>query len=294
VPDTSTEGQVRARPFWSGTITFGLVSIPVNLFSATRAERVALRMVDEDGTLLARRYFCPEEEKALEWDDLVRGFEIAPDEYVVVTDDELEALEPRKSRDIDLRRFVPADQLDPKFFERGYYLTPAGESTKAYQLLAAIMEKSNRAGIATFVMRGKEYLIAILAEHGILRAETLRFADEIRTVDEVGLPDKPRLQAADVAKMETAIKKRVSAEFAPRELQDRYAQRLLKLVKQKKKRTEDVVEAPAEAEEEAEAEVIDLMEVLRQSLRSKTGARKTARKTARKAPRKTTRKRKAA
>src|SRR5262245_46887476 len=157
-------------------------------------------MVDEDGTPLARRYFCPEEEKALEWDDLVRGYEIAPEEYVVVTDDELEALEPRKSHDIDLRRFVPVDQLDPKFFERGYYLTPAGETTKAYQLLAAIMEKSGRAGIATFVMRGKEYLIAIVADHGILRAETMRFADEIRTPKDVGLPEKSRTKSAEVAK----------------------------------------------------------------------------------------------
>src|SRR5688572_7701271 len=113
-----TESEIRARAFWSGTITFGLVSIPVNLFPATRSQGVSLRMVDEDGTPLARRYVCPKHEKELGWDEIVRGYEIEPDAFVVITDDELEGLEPRKSRDIDLRRFVPIDQLDPKFFER--------------------------------------------------------------------------------------------------------------------------------------------------------------------------------
>lgn len=287
MPETLSDSEIRARAFWSGTITFGLVSIPVNLFPATRPQRIGLRMVDEQGTPLARRYICEnhEKEKRLTWDDIVRGYELDGDEYVVVTDNELEALEPRKTRDIDLRRFVPLDQLDPMFFERGYYLTPASETTKAYKLLAQVMEKNGRAGIATFVMRGKEYLIAIISENGILRAETMRFADEIRSPAQVGLPERPRLKTADVTRLEREIKKRVAAKLAPKELEDRYADRLLKLVKQKERRDEDVFAAPEEpVDEEAEESVIDLMEVLKRSLKSpptrKRAPRKPGRKTA--------------
>jgi DNA end-binding protein Ku len=282
-----TESDIRARAFWSGTITFGLVSIPVNLFPATRSSGVALRMVDEQGTPLARRYFCPKHEKELDRDEVARGYETEKGKFVLVTDDELEALEPRKSRDIDLRRFVPLDQLDPVFFERGYFLTPGGESTKAYTLLAATMEDAGRAGIATFVMRGKEYLVAIIAEKGILRAETLRFADEIRSPASIGLPEKGSISKADVTRIEKAIKTHTSAKLAPTELKDLYAERLLKLVKKKERKNEDVVDAPEEPidEDDEEVTVIDLMEVLKKSLAGGSGATKKKR---------TTRKRKSA
>jgi DNA end-binding protein Ku len=283
VPEELSATDIRARAFWSGTITFGLVSIPVNLFPASRREGISLRMVDETGTPLSRRYTCPKHEKEIGWDEIVRGYEIEPGEFVVITDDELEALEPKKSRDIDLRKFVPIDQLDPKFFERGYYLTPAGESTKAYRLLAATMEEEGRAGIATFVMREKEYLIAIRSEHGILRAETMRFEDEIRSANTIGLPERPaRLSSSDVEKMEAAIKPHIAAKISTRELEDTYADRVLALVKKKERKNVDVVAAPEEDEdgEEAAADIIDLMEVLRASLTGKSGsaARKTVRK----------------
>ena len=137
-------------------------------------------MLDQDGTPLARRWFS-QDGTWLDDDDIVRGFEVDDDKYVVVTDEELEALEPRKSRDIDLRRFVPREAVDPRYFEHGYLLAPASDSTKAYRLLAAVMEETDRAGIATFVMRDKEYLVAILSENGVLHAVTLRFADELRS-----------------------------------------------------------------------------------------------------------------
>ena len=286
MPEQRTESAIRARAFWSGTLTFGLVSIPVNLFPANRKGGVSLRMVDENGTPLARRYFCPKHEKEIDWDDIVRGYELEDGSFVVVTDEELESLEPRKTRDIDLRRFVPADQLDPIYFERGYYLTPGSESTKAYLLLARTMEESGRAGIATFVMRGKEYLVAIFAENGILRGETLRFVDEIRSPEDIGLPEKPRLKTADVRRMEAAIKTHTSARLAPAELEDEYAERVRKLVKKKEQAEEDVYQAPVDttSEDEEEVSVIDLMEVLKRSLEgdSARGAHKSTRKAARK------------
>jgi DNA end-binding protein Ku len=261
------------RSFWSGTISFGLVSIPVDLYPASRSLGVSLRMLDEDGTPLARRYFCSKDEEELESDEIVRGFELDSGEYVVVTDDELEGLEPQKSRDIDLRRFVPVDDIDPIYFERAYFLTPAGGSTKAYRLLAATMERTGRAGIATFVMRGKEYLIAIIAEDGILRAETLRFHDEVRSADDIGLPERSRVKKTEVTKVAKAIRELAEDEMDPRELEDDYAERLLALVAEKQSAEQDVVEAPVTAETD-ESDVIDLMEVIKRSLKgSRAGGR---------------------
>ena len=291
------QDELRSRAFWSGTITFGLVSIPVSLFSGARSHGVSLRMLSEDGTPLSRRFFCPKHDKEVDGDEIVRGYEITKDKFVVITDDELEALEPNKSRDIDLRRFVDADEIDPVYFERPYFLVPAGESTKAYRLLAASLEENNRAGIATFVMRGKEYLIAITAENGILRADTLRFADELRSAQEAGLPKTPpKVKPADLAKMEKLIKAHSAAKVPESELKDEHSENLMKLVKKKERKKEDVYELPEDVaeDEEADPDVIDLVEVLRRSLRG-SGSESSPRKSARKAPaRKTTAKKRAA
>lgn len=279
VEEEVESGSGGGRPFWSGTITFGLVSIPVALFAASRPRQgVGLRMVaGDDGTPLQRRYVCSKDEKPLDWDDIVRGYEIEKGKFVVVTDDELEAIEPRKSRDIDLRLFVDRSEIDPKFFERGYFLTPAGGSNKAYRLLADVMERTGRAGMATFVMRSKEYVIAILAENGILRAETLRFADEVRTPDDVGLPDPKKPKPAEVRKFEAAIQARTKkVDF--HEFLDDYEKKIEDLAKRKQKKHVDVIRV-SEPETETDAgggEVVDLLEVLSRSLG--TGARKPARK----------------
>ena len=293
MPDTAEKKELRARSFWSGTITFGLVSIPVNLFPGTRNQGVSFRMLSEDGTPLQRRYFCEKHKREVSRDEIVRGYEISDGKYVVVTDDELEALEPKKSRDIDLRRFVAADAIDPLFFERSYYLAPAGETMKAYRLLAETMESTGRAGIATFVMRGKEYLVAIVAEDGLLRADTLRFADELRKPADVGLPSTPKTKPADVTRMRKMIKNKSSAKLATTELEDEYAERVRKLVAKKERKDEDVFELPEDAQEDTDdddVQVIDLVEVLKRSLKTGDGS---ARKSARKSGRKSTRKKKA-
>src|ERR1700704_3956560 len=193
------------RPFWSGTLTFGLVSVPVNLFPANKSSRAPLRMLSPDGEPLARRYYSEKTERELDAGEMVRGFEIDKGKYVVVSDEELDRLAPEKSRDIDLKSFVPAESIPPMYFERGYFLTPDSGSEKAYKLLAETMAKGDHAGLATFVMRGKEYLVAIFAEHGILRAETMRFADELRSAADVGLPKKQKSPPAMVRKFEKLI-----------------------------------------------------------------------------------------
>lgn len=267
-PD-ALERAAGARTFWSGTITFGLVSIPVALMAANRSAGVSMRMVSPEGRPLTRRYFTSAGDDPLEADEIVRGYEVEKDQFVVLDDEELERLAPERTRDIDLRLFVKAEEIDPMHFQRAYYLAPTGGSNKAYRLLAKVMEETGRAGVATFVMRAKEYLVAILAENGILRAETLRFADELRTPEDVGLPEPAEPDASEVARIDREIAKLVEKRLDPAELEDDSAGRLREIARRKAERGEGVVRIDPEAvpadDEDGEG-VIDLMAVLKRSL----------------------------
>ena len=269
------------RSFWTGTITFGLVTVPVALYTATRPRGVSLRMIGPDEAPVQRRYVCSKDGQVLDSDEIVRGYEIEKGKFVVVSDEELEAIEPKKSREIDLRVFVDVEDIDPMYFERAYFLVPAGGTNKAYRLLAEVMEKKKQAGIATFVMRAKEYLIAIIAENGILRAETLRFADEVRKPEDVGLPKAAKPAAADVKKFETQIA-RHAKKVNLNEFLDDYTERLEKLVAAKERKKADIVKVEEAKSEEDGGEVVDLLAVLSRSLGGKPVAPK--RKSARKAP----------
>ncbi len=262
-----------SRGLWTGSISFGLVNVPVSLFPAYRTVSTGLRMLAPDGTPLERRYWCPREEREVPYDELVRGYELEDGSFVVLTDEELEGLEPRKSREIDLRRFVPADALDPFLFDRAYILAPSGDSTKAYRLLAAAMEETGTAGIATFVMRTREYLVAILARRGVLRAETLRFADEVRTPEDVGLDEQPEADADRLAAMEKAVERARRDDIARSELQDPHARGLMALARGKRRSGEDVIELREDAGEEGDGQVIDLMAALKRSLAGGDGSR---------------------
>jgi len=261
------EENAGGRPFWSGTLTFGLVSVPVSLFPAARTVRTSLRMLGPDGQPLARKYYAEKTGKDLDADEVVRGYEVTKEKFVIVTDDELERLAPEKTRDIDLKQFVPAESIPPIYFERGYFLTPAAGSQKAYKLLAETMDKSGLAGIATFVMRGKEYLVAIFSDKGILRAETMRFADELRSPADVGLPKKKEVSKATVTKFEKMIANKSKKQFSPAKLADKQTDSLLKLVKKKQSKRENVVKV--EEEMETDHKVVDLVKILKQSLGGK-------------------------
>ena len=224
-------------------------------------------MLSPEGEPLARRYYSEKTERDLDADQMVRGYEIDKGKYVVVTDEELDRLAPEKSRDIDLKTFVPEESIPPVYFDRGYFLTPAPGSEKAYKLLAETMEKGGKAGIATFVMRGKEYLVAIFAEHGILRAETMRFPDELRSAKDVGLPKKPKVPAATVHKFEKLISSKSKKQLSPARLKDEQTERLLKLVKKKSAQRKSVVEV--ETDKRDEGKVIDMVAILKKSLAGK-------------------------
>jgi DNA end-binding protein Ku len=272
VPDNNDiDNEENASSFWSGTITFGLVAVPVNFYAANRPGTVSLRMIDKKGVQLSRRYLCPRENKIIDRDEIVRGYEIEDGTFVIVEDEELDSLEPEKSKEIDLRKFVTIDQINPLYFQRAYYLAPGGGSTKAYRLLAENLERTRRAGIATFVMRGREHIIAITAEEGILQAGTLRFHDEIRSPEEIGLPDLANSTSDKVDTMREEIRKNTKGTFNGAELRDRHAQRIRELAEEKIRSGKDFVsEEKIPVSEKSEAVegpvIIDLMEVIQRRL----------------------------
>jgi len=270
VPSRTKKAEL-GRAVWSGTLSFGLVSVPVAVFPANRGKRVSLHMVAPDGTRLERRYVS-ESGRALDDDDLVHGYELTKGKkkgkFVILHDDELERLAPERTRDIGLESFVKVDDIDPMYFDRAYYLAPTGASTQAYRLLARVMEDAGRAGIAKFVMRAKEHLAAIIAEKDILRLETLHFADELRSPQAVGLPKPSKPRSASVKKLEAQIRRHAKARFDRKELVDKSAAKLEHLAEKKLREREDVVKAPSAArDEEQEPGVIDLMARLQKSLK---------------------------
>ena len=267
MPEHAHRQASATRAFWSGTITWGLVSIPVDLFSAIRGRQTSMKMVDTKGRPLGREYFS-EKDDHLDQEELVRGFKTDDGEMVVVTDEELQSIAPEMTRDIELRMFVPREDIPPPYFNRPYFLAPSGKSQKAYQLLARTMSEMGRVGIGTFVMRGKQYLVAILSEGNLLRAETLRFAAELRSPKDIGLPKRPKLAKKDAKRFSDAIESLTRDELDMDELSDDYAAALRDLAEKKAKKGKDVVDPRGESEDEEEggAEVIDLMKILKQRL----------------------------
>lgn len=266
------------RSLWSGTITFGLVSIPVDLLSAVRPRQTAMKLVDKAGHALGRQYHCSKEGKKLDHGELVRGYETEDGKMVVITDAEFESVAPEMSADIELRNFVPLEQIPPLYFQKPYFLAPAGKSAKAYHLLAATMERTGRVAIGSFVMRGHEYLVAIVSDNGVLRADTLRYADEIRTPEAIGLPKTAKVASSKVSQFEKAVEELTENELDMSELKDREAEALKELVESKQKDKDDVIRSKGLEEEDAEAggaQIIDLMAVLRKSL-SKNAVVRTA------------------
>jgi DNA end-binding protein Ku len=274
------EGRPAAQAVWSGTLSFGLVSVPIELYSAQRGDGVSLRMLAPDGVPLSRQYVCPaEDDRPLERDEIVRGHPVGEGEFVVLSDEELEALAPRRSRDIELQSFVDRGAIDPVYFVRAYYLVPSGQQTKAYRLLAETMEATGRAAIASFVMHDKAHAVAIFADAGILRAETLRFGDELRSAADLDLPEPGKTDAARVRELAQAIGKLAKEEVDEAEMNLADSERLLALARRKLKRGKDVVELPEEATaaEDEGGNVVDLMALLKQRLRAPEGGRRPKR-----------------
>jgi len=226
-------------------------------------------MLSPRGLPLERRFICPRDGKDVAADEIVRAYELDDGSYIVVTDQELEAIEPDKTREIDLQEFVELSEVAPALLERGYYLTPLKESTKAYRLLADVMEKTRRAGIATVVMRDREYLVAIFAENGILCAETLRFHDEIKCPEDIGLPKAVTVPRQRVAAFERAIDALFRKALVREELVDEDSRKLRAIINKKKRGGKDLIRTDHETvDSESEQDSnIDLLATIRQSPR---------------------------
>jgi DNA end-binding protein Ku len=247
----------------SGTISFGLVTIPVRLFTATSSAAVAFHLLHaECGSRIRQQTFCPRCNRTVDRSELVRGYEFAKDQYVRLTDEELKALEGEASRVIDISEFVPLDRVDPIYFERAYYLGPDKGGEKAYRLLAEALDRSRRVALATFVMRGKESLVLIRPAGGGLVLHTMYFADEVRDFGEIDKGAGAKVRDNELNLAIQLIEGLASAEFDPKKYEDTYRQRVLEVIQKKVEGQEVTVSAPPPPR----AQVIDLMEALKQSL----------------------------
>ncbi len=252
---------------WKGTVSFGLVAVPVQILPAVRSHRSAFRMLHaEDNSPVQRKMLCPEEKVFVHPEHQQRGYPLPDGGHVVVLDSELKDLEPTRSEDIEIESFVELGQVDPVFFDRPYYVLPAGPE-KPYRLLVEALAESDKAGIAKFVMHTREHLVALRAVGEALCLQTMHFADEIRDADELA-PEKSRLKREDIDAFVEAIRQR-EGDFEPGRLQDAYQKRIDKLIR-KKKRSEGTVTAPTTEEGEEtgmpSAPARDLIAVLEESL----------------------------
>src|SRR5262245_53319421 len=247
----------------SGTISFGLVSIPVRLYTAASSANVSFNQLHGVcGSRIRQQIFCPTCNRAVERNELVRGYEFAKDQYVQVKDEELKALEGEASQIIDIAEFVPLAEVDPIYFERTYYLGPDKGGEKPYRLLADAMEKAGQVALAKFVMRGKESLVLIRAAQNGLMLHTMYFADEVRNFDEVDKGQSAKIKEGELDLALQLINGLASETFSPDRYTDEYRHRVLEMINKKVEGQEITIsEAPA-----PRAQVIDLMEALKESL----------------------------
>ncbi|HUR22247.1 MAG TPA: Ku protein [Acidimicrobiales bacterium] len=251
------------RPIWSGAISFGLVNVPVKVFSATSSKDVRFHQLDgKSKSRIKQKRVSVATGEEVPYEDLIKAFEIAPDNYVTVTPEELEALDPKASKTIDIEDFVDLDQIDPVYYERPYYLVPDKGGQKAYALLRNAMRETNKVGIARVVLRTKQYLAAIRPKDDALVMETMLFSDEVNPLDELDLPGPDVDVTEREEKMARSLIDSLTTDFEPSKYRDEYRERVLQLIEQKASGQEIVVEDTAE---EA-PRVVDLMAALEASL----------------------------
>jgi DNA end-binding protein Ku len=263
------------RPIWSGSISFGLVSVPVKMYSATESKELRFHFLHKDDLEpIGYDKVRKDTGEHVDPDEIVRGFEIEKGRYVPIEDEDLDRLDIELTHSVDICDFVELEEIDPIYFRKAYYLLPQDGAEKPYRLLERALEETGKAGIAKVVIRNKQHLATLRAHDGTLMLETMYFADEVRKPEKVN--GKARLQKAEVDMAKTLVEN-LSADFKPEKYDDTYRKELLDLIRKKAKGAK----LPEPAEEE-EGEVVDLMEALRASVKE-TQKGKKRRKPARKA-----------
>jgi DNA end-binding protein Ku len=278
------------RSIWTGAISFGLVNVPVKLYSAVSKKTVRFHQLhDKDGVRIQQKRVCPADGEEVTYEHIVKGYEITPDQYVIVEPGELEAIEPRKTKTIDIEDFVDQEEIDPLYYDHPYYLMPGTGAAKPYKLLVDAMEDAQKVGIARVVIRQKEQLVALRPSNGVLAMSTMNFADEV--VDPDKFDDKP--DEIETSKRELDMAKQLidslTSEWEPDKYRDTYRERVLELIEQKAEGKEIAVQPVEEPQP-----VPDLMAALeasvkaaRQDAKPKSNGSKTKKKPAAKGKAKT-------
>ncbi len=257
-----------ARAISSGTISFGLVTIPVKLYSTGEsATGIHFNMVHREcGTQVKQRYYCPTDDRLVEKDEIAKGYEYAKGQYVLFTDEELKALNPEPTNAIEIAEFVPSEQVDPIYFEKSYYLGPDKAAARPYRLLTQAMRETGRSALARYRARGKDYLVLVRPFQEGLVMQQLRYADEVRAFSEVPIGEgdvKP-------AELDLALKliDQIAADrFVPEQYKDEVREKTRELI-DRKIEGQEITAAPQEA---PQAQIIDLMEALKASLGETAG-----------------------
>jgi DNA end-binding protein Ku len=253
------------RSIWTGAISFGLVNVPVKLYSAVSSKSVRFHQLhSEDGGRVKQKRVCSIDGEEVSYEEIVKGYELGPDRYVVITPDELESLDPKATRSIDIEDFVALDEIDPVFFDHPYYLAPATGAAKPYKLLLEAMRDSGKVGIARVVLRQKQYLCALRAsDDGVITMSTMNYGDEVvapDTIDELDAAAEADASDREVGMARQLIES-LSTAWEPERYHDTYRERVLELI-ERKAAGEEIAVQPAEEP----APVPDLMAALEASL----------------------------
>ena len=251
------------RPLWKGAISFGLISIPVRLYSAVENKSLKFHLLhEEDGGRIKYKRECAKCGKEVSWDDIIKGYEYSKDHYVTFTDDEMEALDVDSIRAIDVVSFVPLEDIDPIYFDKTYYVIPEASGIKAYKLLAEALEAEGQVGVTKIALRDKEHLSTIRLKDDVFVLETMHWPDEIRQPEFDELSKRVDVRDQEV-KMARQLIQQLSDEFKPEDFEDEYRIRLQELAEKKVEGQEVTVAQEPEAEP---APVVDIMEALKASV----------------------------
>jgi len=257
-----------ARPLWKGAISFGLVTIPVSVFTATRRDELRFRQLDRrDNTPIREKRVNEETGEEVPWEEVVKGFEYDEGTFVILDQDDFSKANVKASETIDIVQAVPSDAIPPQYFERPLYVVPAKTGVKAYHILRETLRRTGRVAVATVVMRGRQHLAALLADEQVITLELLRFSHEIKAVSELEAGDA--LEAPDVTEKEIQLAEQLVAAldepWEPEQFRDEYRDDLLELIEQKAKTGAAPVKR-GDGGRERGAEVVDMMELLKRSV----------------------------
>ena len=258
------------RAIWKGAVSFGMVSIPIKLYTATEEKDVAFHLLHKkDGVRIKQQRYCPEDDAVIEWNDVARGYEIAPDQYVIMEPDDFEKVPVDTTHTIEITDFVPAEQIDPIYYQRTYYLEPDKVGGKPFTLLREVLKDSELIALAKVTLRQKEQLCTLRVYENTIALETMLYADEIRSVEDLDVPREQKIADKEL-QMAKSLVDMLTGDFDPEKYRDNYREALLELIERKAEGEE--IQRP----KPVAGKVTDLMEALRASVEAAKRDRSSA------------------